>query len=252
MAQDNYDSTLADIRGIFGDQGQGKTLTGVALVVDDCYANLDGILKPSTGEFYKARPLNAKESQILLDKGIYKPLTYLRVFKDNGDSKIIAKPKDFVITSPIKVWSNFKFYGIKYQYIEVEYIIENINNDTLTNGWIIFDEAIFADRQDTMTKIGKMMQKFGAQARRRKLHMIIIAQYVSQIQARFNLFMTTRVQCSYDENTYTVSLTVNDNSKFMNNVDYYAPDYWKFYKHDEIVKIPQSNVDHTLEGIYSK
>jgi hypothetical protein len=43
-----------------------------------------------------------------------------------------------------------------------------------------------------------------------------------------------------------VDLDVNRSSEFMESVSFYAPDYWKFYKHDEIVKQPQSKVNKLM------
>lgn len=255
MVENNpgYDSTQADVRCLLGDQGTGKTNTAVALVVDDCYAHLTGIINPKTGEYYKARPLNENEQKFLASKKIaYHKLKHIRVFGNDGSSKIVVKPAGWVIDSPIKVFSNFHFYGVRFRYIEVETIIENINSDVLMNGWIVLDESILTDKRDTMTTVGKMMAWFGAQARRRKLHMIIIAQYANMLQSRFNLFATTRVQCSYDKNSHIISLDVNRTSEFMDKVDFYAPDYWKFFKHDELVKVPQSKVDKVMAELYAK
>jgi hypothetical protein len=251
MSESSYDSALADIRAIEGSQGSGKTCSSVAIVVDECYSNLNGILNPSTGEFYKARALNEDEIKFLQSKKIaYHHLKHVRVFSNNDkSSKIMAKPKGWVIQSPIKVFANFHFFGIRHEFIGMSEIIENINSDRFTDGFVIFDETSITDRRDTMTSEGKMTAAFAAQVRRRRLHMIVIAQTLNMIQSRFLLFATTRVSCSYDADTHIIDLDVNEKSPYMNSVQYYAPDYWKFYKHDEIVKMPQHKVDKLMAKI---
>ncbi len=248
-----YDSTQSDCRLLLGDQGAGKTNSCVAIIVDDCYSKLIGIINPTTGEYIKSRPLNEEEVRMLALKNIrYNSLKHIRIFSSDGkSSKIISKPDGWVIDSPVRVFCNFHLYGIRFRYISAEDIVESINDDTLTNAWIALDESAVTDKQDTTTRVGKMIQKFGAQGRRRKLHTVIIAQYADMIQSRWNRFATTRVQCSYDKYTHMIELEVNRNSEFMQSTSFYAPYYWKFFKHDEIVKQIQSNVDKVMKEFYS-
>jgi hypothetical protein len=256
MVTDYYDSSQADTRLFVGDQGSGKTCSAVACVVDDCYSNLNGIVNPLTGEFYKARPLNENEQKLLLErKVIYHPLKHIRVFGNNGTSKIVDKTRDckgFSITSPVKVFCNFKLYGIRYRYMDEEVVVENVNSDTMTNAWCVFDEGFLTDKHETMSKVSKIVEKFGAQGRRRKLHTILISQYPDMIQSRWIRFATTRVLCTYDKDTNIISLDVKGDAGYMQSVDYYAPDYWKFYKHDELVKVPQRVVDSFMADAYKK
>jgi hypothetical protein len=240
----------ADVRLILGDQGAGKTNTAVAMVVDDVHQNITGITLPS-GAKYKAQTLKDDEISMLEKRGIvYNPIKYTKIFNQNNESKIIKIPNGCMINSPIRVFSNFHFYGIPFKYVVVEEIIENINNGMFTNGWIVLDESILTDKRDTMTQVGKMMAWFGAQARRRKLKMVIIAQYADMVQSRFNLFATTRVLCSYDKYTKMIDLDVNDNSEVMGSTTFYAPDYWRYFRHDEIVSVPQYKIDKTLANMY--
>jgi hypothetical protein len=245
-------TTLADIRRLTGPQGGGKTVTATSLVVDDCYAKLNKIINTKTGEVRKARSLNTDEIKILSTKYSvkYSPLKHIRVFsRDEKHSRIIEKENDWVIDSPVRVFSNYNFYGIRYRYINDEDIIENVNTDIISDGWIILDESVLTEKRDTMTAVGKIVAWFGAQARRRHLHMVVIAQEANMLQTRFNLFATTTVECTYDPDTYRVYLNVNRGSPFMESTDFYVPPYWKFYKHDEIVKVPQHRVDKVLYDI---
>jgi len=242
----------ADVRGIFGDQGMGKTNSAVAIVVEDAYANLTGIINLTNGERFDAKPLSDKDIDLLTKRHIvYNPLKHIRVFSADGDSKIVTKPNGWAIDSSLRIFANFHFYGIPFSYVGVEEIVANINTDLMTNGWIVLDESILTEKRDTMTGVGKMMAWFGAQARRRYLKMIIIAQYANMVQSRFNQFATTRVSCTYDKKTHMITLDVNRNSEVMRSTTYYAPDYWKFYRHDEIVAVPQYKIDKTMANMYS-
>ncbi len=242
----------ADVRLLTGDQGGGKTGTAVALVVDDTYMNIDGIRSPD-GQFYKARALNESEIKKLESHGInYNILKHICVHSpNNGQYKIIEKPKGYVVSSPVRIFSNFHFFGIYFKYVDLPFIIEHINDDLIMDGWIVLDESIMTEKRDTMSSVGKMMAWFGAQARRRRLKMVIIAQYADMVQSRFNLFATTKAICTYDKKTNNISLEVNRNSPVMKSTTYYAPDYWRFYKHDERVLVPQYRIDKTLAGIYN-
>ena len=248
----------ADVRIVTGEQGSGKSTTAVALVVDDCFENVKGVIAPSKS-YMKASTLNDSDLFIIDDipflKGTqipYNPHKHIRLYSPhNNDSKIIAKPRDFVIDSTVKVFSNFKFYGIRYMMVDLPMIIENMNTEVFRNAWIILDESFMTEKRDTMSNVGKMMAWFGAQARRRNLHLVIIAQYMNMVQSRFNLFARTRVLCSYDKHTHMIDIEVNDSSEVMQSTGYFAPEYWKYFKHDELVKVPQYRIDKTLEVIYS-
>lgn len=249
-----YDSSQADTRILHGGQGSGKTNTATAIVIDDCFMNLTGVINTKTGESYKARPLNDREIELLETKNVsYNPLKHIKIFSNNDkSSKIIVKPKDWIIESPVKVFSNYHFYGIRYKLIDENFMIENLNDEILTNAWLVLDEGFLTDKQDTMSRPNKMIAKFGAQGRRKKLHTIIIAQYADMINTRFARFATTRVQCSYDKYTKYIELDVIGKSDFMQSGNYYAPNYWPFFKHDENVAIPQRQIDNFLAEQYKK
>ena len=243
----------ADVRIITGDQGSGKSTTGVALVVDDCCDNITGIVSPS-GVKYDASPLSSNEISTLKKYGIpYNPHKHIRVFSaGNGESKIVAKPNEYTMESSIKVFANFTFYGIKFVQVDLPMIVENMNTNLFRNCWIVLDESIITERRDTMSNVGKMMAWFGAQARKRTMHMVIIAQYLQMIQSRFNQFAKTRVLCEYNSETKLVSIDVNRKSEVMSSTTYYAPEYWKYFKHDDLIEVPQYRIDKTLEAMYSR
>lgn len=245
---------FADIRLLYGDQGQGKSVTSVALPIDEYYEKLTGIVSPQ-GEYLKARSLNDEEREEIeyrkpdvdLEKEPYK---YVRVYSGIGnESKVVTLPYDFIVVSPVKIFANFTFYGVPYVHIDGVMIIEYMNSDLFRNAWVVLDESVEVDKQDTMTREGKLTQKFGAQVAKRDVHMIINSQQLTMIQSRFALFATTRIGCSYDGNTYMVSLDVNRNSPVMQSFSYYSPPYWKHYRREELVKVSQGKIDRTLAAM---
>lgn len=239
----------ADVRILHGDQGQGKSVTSVALATDDYYEKMTGMVSLQ-GQYIKARSLYEEEQLELEDRGIeYDHLKHVRVYSGIGkESKIIALPPDFMVLSPVKIFSNFTLYGLRYVPIDGARIIEYINDDTsfLRDAWVLLDESIIVDKHDTMTREGKMSATFGAQVAKRDLRLTICSQYLSMVQSRYNLFATTRVLCSYDMFTHIVTLDVNTRSPEMVSTSYYCPPYWRFYKRSEVVKVPQNKVDKIL------
>lgn len=238
----------ADVRVITGDQGAGKTTVGTALAVDDCCENITGITSP-TGIRYEAQALTGDEQKKLITMGVkYNPHRHIRVFSlDGKQSKIITRPKDYIIESKVRLFSNYTLYGVRFMKVDIQTIVENINNPLVWNGWILLDESIMTDKRDTMAGEGKMMAWFGAQSRRRRLHMVILAQYSSMVQGRFIQYGKTKVLCTYDKYSRVVTIDVNKNSEVMTPTSFYAPEYWTYFDHEEIVKVPQYKIDRVLE-----
>ena len=245
----------ADVRIITGEQGAGKSTTAVALVVDDYHDNITGIIHPN-GIRLRASTLKEDDLSYVEDKIYIKDTSipynshkHIKIYSPNNESKIIEKPQGFIIESSVKVFANFKFYGIRHMIVDLVTIIENMNTELFRNAWIVLDESFMTDKRDTMTRVGKMMAWFGAQARRRNLHLVIVAQYLNMVQSRFNLFAKTRVICSFDEYTRMIDIDVNESSEVMQSTSFYAPEYWKYFKHDDLVKVPQYRIDKTLEAM---
>lgn len=243
----------ADVRLISGDQGGGKSCTATALVIDDCYEKITAIVSPE-GLRYEASALVESEILRLENAGIpYDAHRHLRIFAPNSvESKVILKPKDYTIETSVRIFSNFHFYGVKFMLVDLETIIANINSTLIKDGWVVLDESFMVDKRDTMSNVGKMMAWFGAEARKRHLHMVIISQYFNMVQSRFAYFAKTRVLCEYDTYTKRISLDVNQKSEVMKSTSYYAPKYWPYYDHDEIIQKPQYKIDRTLAGMYSQ
>lgn len=252
----NTPMSFADVRLFFGDQGQGKSITAVASMVDDVYQYVTHIVSPE-GEIIKAHALNEEEQAFLQapmkDGGLgilYDHLKYMRIFNDDGTkSKIVSVPVNYVVLSPVKVFANRTLYGLRYMKTGFEELIAYINTPLMTNGWVVISESVLVDKRDTGTLVGKFMVWFAAECRKRHLRMVIDSQYPSMVQSRFHLFATTRVECSYDSDSMIVSLDVNKNSPIMNSTTYYSYHYRRFFNTDEHMEIPQGRIDKALETV---
>lgn len=246
----------ADIRLFFGDQGQGKSITTVACVIDDVYKYVTHIVSPE-GEMVKANALNESE-QIYLQSPIskgglgirYNNLKHMRIFNDDGTkSKIVAIPPTYSILSPVKVFANRTFYGIKYMPFDLGQFISYINTPLMTNGWIVLSESVLISKKDTMSHVGRFMEWFGAECRKRHLRMAVDMQYRKMLQSTFHLYATTNVECSYDPETTIVTLDVNDSSPTMASTSYLSYGYRRFFNTDEHMEIPQYRIDKAMEVI---
>jgi hypothetical protein len=248
--------SFADARLFFGDQGQGKSITTVACVIDDVYNYITHVVTPD-GEIIKANSLGESEVAYLespKEKGglgiRYNHLKHIRIFNDDGTkSKIVAIPPTFTVISPVKVFANRTFYGIRYMPFDIAQFIQYINTPLMANGWVVLSESVLISRKDTMSYVGRFMEWFGAECRKRHLRMVIDMQYRKMLNSTFHLYATTNVECSYDPETTIVTLDVNDSSPTMNSTQYVSYPYRRFFNTDEHMDIPQYRIDKAMEGI---
>ena len=115
MVENSSPRTYADMKLILGDQGSGKTCTGVALAKDDYYEQLNGI-QSSSGNIIKSKCLSLEDRLYLEKCGVYPNIfKHVRVFSDDSkESKIIKIPNDYRVLSSVKIFSNFHLFGLKY------------------------------------------------------------------------------------------------------------------------------------------
>lgn len=141
-----------------------------------------------------------------------------------------------------KIFVNFHLYGIRYVYADLATIVEYLNSNLVTEGYVIIDESyIGGDARMGMTLMTKVLTWFGSQIRKRGLHLILIAQHGRMIDWRFRLFMTEHILCSYNEKTYMITLTIVERSKKRKRTySYYEPQYRKYYDTDELPQIPEN------------
>ena len=168
------------------------------------------------------------------------------ICKKDGDVRLV--PEGYEIVSPIKIFANYHLYGVKYAYTTLTRIIEYLNSDVITEGWMLVDESYMTDARNSMTNVGKIIAMFGASIRKRKLHFVLMSQFESQLEKRYRAYATTRVLCQYNEKTKIITLDIKEKGLRKKTVSYYAPQYWRYYKTDEIIQIPESKVARALEA----
>jgi hypothetical protein len=214
----------ADIRFIVGDQGQGKSTTGVAYAVDDYFKHASVIL-PS-GEKY---PIVA---------------THPHYVFQNGD-RFFQLPKGFrqlgyQIVSPIKIFANFTFYGVKFFRCDLPVMIANINTEWFTDAWFLIDESFITDKRYSMSHVGKIVAEFGATIRKRRLHFLLLMQYKSMGEMRFRAFATQTILCSRPIGSPIITLEISrKHSKQKTTVSYDSRQYRKFFDSNELIPIPE-------------
>lgn len=230
----------ADIRVLTGDQGKGKSNTGVAYALDDYFENAN-VVFPSGNKY----PIVS---------------TFPYYLCKTGDGRILRLPKNYRergirIESPIRIFANFHLYGVKYTYADLPFIINNLNSSLLRYAWFLIDENHFVDKRYSMSTIGKIMagSGFAGSIRKRHLHLILMMQYKSFVELRLRVFATTTILCDYNEFTKYIDLTISrKGERKKQSVSFYAPQYWKYYDTDELMPVPEHMIERAKELVGAK
>lgn len=242
----------ADIRLLFGDQGQGKSITTIAMMEDDVRKYITHVVTPES-EVIKANSLNEIE-QLYLEQELgipYNNLCHVRIYNNDGTkSKIVKIPLNYGIVTPVKVFANRTIYGMKAAPFTMDKVIEYINTDLMNNSWIISSESVLFDRMESsQSYTSRFTNWFGSEVRKRHIRMAIDMQYRRQLKPIYHLFASTTVECSYDKETGIVDLEVNKASPVMESTYYDSTPYRGFFDTDEHMEIPQDKIDKAMQSI---
>ena len=237
----------ADLRLAHGDQRSGKNGVCTAIVKEDYWDNLTGIMIPhNSGQIIKAKRL--PEEEWMKMPRPTNPFKYVRVFSpDMKQSKVIRKPDDYMPISTTKIFANYHIFGMMAAYVGVEDVIENVDNDLFTNAFVISDESRWFDRRFNMTSEGKEMANFAATIGKRNLHFLQISQFADQLEGRLLKFATTRMYCTYNKVTKEVTVEIKEKGKPDRNITFYLPWYWTNYDTSERVPAGQYNINRALK-----
>lgn len=205
---------------IEGEQGSGKSCTGVARVVDAYFKDCV--------EIYCLEKLN-----IVCEAKAYDRKNRVARIKYNGDIKLIRIPLSYKLHSLINIFANFHFFGIKYKYYpSFQKILEGLKNGEINEGKLVIDEAyIGINARESMSALGKELEKQSFQYRKMQLEVIIITPMARLIDWTARIIPTERISCSYNERTYEITLTIKKKGqRGTKEVTYdatqYFPNYW--------------------------
>lgn len=228
----------ADIRILTGPQGAGKSITGVAYPVDDYFEKAKAVF-PSGNQY----PIVS---------------TFPYYLCKTGDGRVLKLPSNFRekgirIVSPVKIFSNFHLYGIKYTFTDMPMMIKHMNSPLITDAWFLIDESFMIDKRNSMTQVGKIIAQFGATIRKRRLHLLVMVQYKSFAELRLRIFATQTILCEFDKRTKYVNLTISrKGEKRKRTVSYNSMPYRRYYDTYELIPIPEHVIERAKELVGAK
>lgn len=217
----------AHITMIEGDQGKGKSGTGTGLVVDAYDIDCVRVWQEETfGMSYEVKSFD-RDTRIA------------RIIK-NGEIKHIRIPDSYKLWTPMKVFSNFHLWGIRYVYCpSFWHILDWLKKDIIVDGWLLLDEAyIGVSAHESMTKFGKEWRKSGFQYRKMRLEVVIITPVAKLIEKYLRLTPTRHILCK-EANQKTGLITIEITEKGVpgkKEITYDSRRYRRNYNTNERIK----------------
>ncbi len=231
--------TYAHATLIEGDQGQGKSVTAVAKVVDPTFANITSVKLPD-GRVVKATPTNPPQ---LGRATFYLP--------DREPFVAKVPPHSCVIADSIKIYANFHLFGIRAWYVPLRLMIKFLNEGKISDGYLLCDEHyIGADARRGMTNLVDTFRLQGYQMRKRHIDLMMMTPLQRLIDWSFKSIVTEHIICSYNEDTGEVTLTVKKKGekKYRTLKPYDSVQYRRYYDTDELVKLSDRQVEKAMAG----
>lgn len=244
MTNQNKPFTSAHVALIEGEQGSGKSNTGTARTITPAINNITGIINPKTGEYYEAKPIPKDEKVKIRQLGYKLSFDAVKIVKPDKSITISRIPNGFSIRTSLNIWCNYHLYGIEYHYINTwGELIKGLSDYTFYDGRLVVDEYhLGAGARDSLTALGKAMSKESFLLRRKRLDVDFIIPHQRLGEWTSRLVYTTRISCSYDENTRMITLIEKKGKEPTKEFSYYAPLYWKYYNTEEHFKQPSDRV----------
>lgn len=235
--------TEAAIHLVEGEQGGGKTITVVARLV--------GAYDKRAGEIFLRRNGVRYNGRVLAFDRDTRVITLL----DNGNKRYIRVPKEYNWFSDIKIFCNFHLYGLRFCYMPFDQMFQHLNDDLLLNSYLVIDQAeIVASGRESMSASGKALYKFGQQIRRLGIEYYLIYTHSRMADWTTKLNWTEHIVCKYDKPSKYVTLTIRkkgDRGKPPRELSYYAGQYFRFYKSDERIKLPEKDLLKAAADTYA-
>lgn len=212
--------SYAHVAFISGDQGGGKSVTAVARNVDAYFRDCIAI--------YCRDKLNLE----VIPKSYDRKMRVAKI-KYDGETKLIRIPIDYKLKSPMRIFCNFHLYGIPYVYCSsFEKIAELLDKDVIKEGRLTIDEYyIGGNARESMTALGKRLEKHSFQYRKRQLDVDIICPMARLADWTTRVIPTERILCHYNEKTRKVTLSITKRGvpgtrEVTYDATQYFPNYW--------------------------
>ncbi len=232
--------SYARVTIVDGEQGSGKSMSAVAIVVDATFENLTSVVFPS-GEKAKAEPVRNKQGYALIG--------YAKVWL-NDKPRIMKLPHGCcAVADSVRVIYNGHLHGIRYVHMELADILKHINDGTIRDCYLIIDEAyIGGDRREGLSPLVKAMTKLSKQMRKRHVHLIMCTPDSTELDLRFQKIEVEHIACSYDEDTEMVTKFIHNRKKYkkIREVPFTSRLYRKYYDTDEIFEMTDVQIERAM------
>lgn len=245
----------SDVKLLVAPQGHAKTCTLVAMMIDDALKNIKALRPPPYEgvEDIIAEPLT--EDDIEFDRrmvqGNYKITKYVKgtdieydidvvkIYLPDREPRIIRIPEDHIIVPNINLYYNMTLFGVEYEKVSVAEMIERLDDNTMTNGWLGIDQAeIEASARDSMTGLARTLMKEGSQFRKAGLHVVFIYTSFSEVDKLLKEKRDDFISCEMDYKTNKVTVWSLKRGEEKRDVhSFYAPSYFRFYDTNERRKL---------------
>jgi hypothetical protein len=200
--------TEAKVTFIAGEQGKGKSVTGVARIVD-AYDNkcvelwCEKYLKiKCVSKSYNRDTRNALIIHDGIKKNIHIPEKY-----DIQEPMRVANYED----CPFRIFANCHLYGIVYKFIpSFRHLIKWLKQGVIKDCYLLLDEYYMGgSARGSMTTLGKELTNQNQQFRKGQMHVIIITPIDRLAEWSSRLTATERIDAtSFDKKTGVVTIEI--------------------------------------------
>jgi len=210
--------TEAKVTILEGEQGGGKSITGVAKVVDAYH--LDCV-----------RVFCEKHNIICVPKG-YSPKTRVARIRHQGKLKLFKIPENYKLHSPMRIFCNFHLFGIPFVYCQsFNHILKWLKDDIIRDGWLLIDEYyIGGNARESMSALGRELEKQSFQYRKMQLQVVYMTPMARLIDWTARMIPTERIECEFDSKTGKVTLRIKKKgNKGTREISYDSKPYRRYY-----------------------
>lgn len=216
--------TEAKVTILEGEQGSGKSITGVAKVVDAYYMDCVRVFCEKYG--------------IKCVVKAFDPRMRVAKVRHQGATKVFKIPEAYKLQSPMRIFCNFHLFGIPFVYCpSFQHILLWLKQDIIIDGWLLIDEYyIGGNARESMTALGRELEKQSFQYRKMQLQVVYMTPMARLIDWTARLIPTERISCTYDEKTGKVTLNVRKKGqRGSREITYDSKPYRKYYWTNERV-----------------